>query len=44
VTEPVLGPFRRLIPPLGFLDISPIVVLLLLDLFQRAVAGTLLRV
>ncbi|MET0646770.1 MAG: YggT family protein [Pyrinomonadaceae bacterium] len=43
-TEPVLGPFRRLIPPLGFLDISPIVVLLLLDLFQRAVAGTLLRV
>jgi YggT family protein len=43
-TEPVLGPFRRLIPPLGFFDISPIVVLLLLDLFQRAVAGTLLRV
>jgi YggT family protein len=43
-TEPVLGPFRRLIPPLGFIDISPIVVLLLLDLFQRAVAGTMLRV
>jgi len=42
VTEPVLGPFRRVIPPLGMIDISPIVVLLLLDLLQRAVAVTLL--
>jgi YggT family protein len=41
-TEPVLGPFRRVIPPLGMMDISPIVVLFLLDLFQRAVAVTLL--
>lgn len=42
ITEPVLAPFRRLIPPLGMFDISPIVVLLLLDLFQKAIAGTLL--
>ena len=42
-TEPVLGPFRRIIPPLGFFDLSPIVVLLLLDLLQRAVFATLLR-
>ena len=42
-TEPVMGPFRRIIPPIGFFDISPIVVLFLLDLLQRAVAGTLLR-
>jgi YggT family protein len=42
-TEPVLGPFRRLIPPLGMFDISPIVVLLLIRLFQEAIAGTLLR-
>ncbi|MDT5157124.1 MAG: YggT family protein [Acidobacteriota bacterium] len=41
-TEPILGPFRRLIPPLGMIDISPIVVLFLLDLLQRAVAVTLL--
>lgn len=43
VTEPVLGPFRRLIPPLGMFDISPIVVLLLIQLFQRAIMGTLIR-
>lgn len=42
-TEPVLGPFRRLIPPIAFMDISPIVVLFLLDLFQRAVIATMLR-
>jgi YggT family protein len=42
VTEPVLAPFRRLIPPLGMFDISPIVVLLLLRLFQEAIRGTLI--
>jgi uncharacterized protein YggT (Ycf19 family) len=39
----VLGPFRRIIPTIGFFDISPIVVLFLLDLFQRAVIATMLR-
>lgn len=42
VTEPLLGPLRRRIPPLGWLDISPIVAILILWLFQTAVAGTLL--
>lgn len=43
VTEPVLGPFRKIIPPLGMFDISPMVVLLLIQLFQSAIMGTLLR-
>jgi YggT family protein len=42
-TEPLLGPLRRTIPPLGWLDISPLVAILILWLFQQAVAGTLLR-
>jgi YggT family protein len=42
VTEPVLAPFRRIIPPLGMMDISPIVVLLLIRLFQEAIRGTLI--
>ena len=41
-TEPILGPARRIIPPLGMMDISPIIVLLLMDLLQRAVAATLI--
>ena len=44
LTEPLLGPFRRVIPPLGMIDISPIIVLFLLDLLQRAVIATMLRV
>ena len=31
VTDPVLRPFRRLIPSLGGVDISPIIVILLLQ-------------
>ena len=42
VTEPLLGPLRRMIPTLGWLDISPLVAILILWLFQQAVAGTLL--
>ena len=42
VTEPLLGPLRRMIPPLGWLDISPMVAILILWLVQKAVAGTLL--
>lgn len=43
VTDPVLEPFRRIIPPLGMFDISPIIVLLILRFLQMAVAGVLLR-
>ena len=42
-TEPLLGPLRRMIPPLGMFDISPIVAFIILWLFQAAIAGTLLR-
>jgi YggT family protein len=43
VTEPLLGPLRRMIPPLGRIDISPLIAFLILWLFQAAIAGTLLR-
>ena len=42
VTEPLLGPLRRMIPPLGMFDISPIVAILIIMLFRAAVFGTLL--
>ncbi len=34
LTEPVLAPARRLIPPIGGLDLSPIPVLILLSAFR----------
>ena len=42
-TDPLLVPLRRIIPPLGLFDISPLVAFLLIWLFQAAIAGTLLR-
>jgi YggT family protein len=42
-TEPLLGPLRRIIPPLGVMDISPIFAFLLLWLLKAAISGTLLR-
>ncbi len=42
-TEPLLGPLRRSIPPVGMFDISPIVAFLIIWLCQTAVAATLLR-
>ncbi len=32
VTEPILAPFRNLIPPVGMIDISPIVALIVLGI------------
>ena len=43
-TEPLLAPMRRLVPPLGVFDISPLVALLILWLLKTAVAAVLLSV
>jgi YggT family protein len=34
ITEPVMAPARKIIPPMGGLDLSPIVVLLLIQFLQ----------
>jgi YggT family protein len=34
VTTPVLAPFRRVIPPIGGIDITPIIALLLIQAVQ----------
>ncbi|HYC99066.1 YggT family protein [Brevundimonas sp.] len=47
ITAPILAPFRRVIPPLGGLDISPIVALLAIHflriLFNRMSAPFLIQ-
>jgi YggT family protein len=37
LTEPVLGFFRRYIPPIGGLDLSPLVVFLILQVIRGAI-------
>ncbi|MCU1265632.1 MAG: hypothetical protein JWM21_1950 [Acidobacteria bacterium] len=42
-TEPLLGPLRRVIPPVGMFDISAFVAFIVIWVFQAAIQGTLLR-
>ena len=43
ITEPLMGPLRRYIPPVGMFDISPIIAFLVLWVLQTIVAATLLK-
>jgi YggT family protein len=38
VTEPVLAPIRRVLPSMGGLDLSPIVLILIIMFIQRVIA------
>jgi YggT family protein len=37
ITEPVLGPIRRLMPNLGGIDISPVILILIIIFLQRII-------
>ena len=43
LTEPVMAPFRQLIPPLGVFDLSPIILMFLLNFVQSAIHRMLIR-
>jgi YggT family protein len=38
MTEPILAPIRRILPPTGMFDLSPLIVLLILGAIMRYVA------
>ena len=42
ITEPILRPLRNVIPPLGMIDISPIVALILMDIIRQIVRAIIL--
>lgn len=41
LTEPILGPMRRVIPMIGMIDISPIVAIFLLNFLQNIILQSL---
>lgn len=41
IVEPYLGVFRGLIPPVGGMDFSPIIAIVVLNLAERLVVGIL---
>ncbi|PKO00714.1 MAG: YggT family protein [Chloroflexi bacterium HGW-Chloroflexi-4] len=42
LVQPLLNPFRRIIPPIGGLDLSPIALLLLIQLVETLILRLLL--
>ena len=42
ITEPILRPLRNVIPPLGMMDISPIVAMLLIGVIRRIIQAIIL--
>lgn len=38
-TEPILEPFRRMVPPIGGIDISPIILFVVLGIVEKIVLG-----
>ena len=43
VTRPLLGPFRRIIPTLGGIDVSPVILIILLEAADQALLPALVR-
>ncbi len=41
ITEPILGPLRRVLPSMGMLDLSPFVAMILLQIVGQIVVDTL---
>jgi YggT family protein len=42
VVEPMLAPIRRVLPPLGMIDFSPLVLLLLIQVLRSVLVNLLL--
>lgn len=41
VTDPILVPLRRVVPPIGMVDITPVVAFILVQLVERMVVAAL---
>ncbi len=44
LTRPILAPFQRLVPPIGGIDLSPIVAIVAIKLTQIVVVGSIAQV
>jgi YggT family protein len=43
ITEPILAPFRRVIPRIGMFDLSPLAAFLVISFLQQQVLPQLMR-
>jgi len=43
LTEPIMAPFRQIIPPIGMIDLSPIILIFLMNIVKAAIGSLLLQ-
>ena len=43
IVQPMLAPIRRIVPPLGMIDLSPMVLLILVQVVESLLIGILSR-
>ena len=43
LTEPVMAPFRQIIPPIGMFDLSPVILIFLMNIVKSAIGSLLLQ-
>lgn len=43
LTEPIMAPFRQIIPPIGMFDLSPIILIFLMNIVKTAIGSLLLQ-
>ena len=43
LTEPIMAPFREIIPPIGMFDLSPIILIFLMNIVKAAIGSLLLQ-
>lgn len=41
VTEPIIGPIRRVVPSFGMIDISPIIALIFIQVLQAMIRSSI---
>ena len=41
VVEPMLAPIRRVVPPVGMIDLSPLILILLIQLIKQVIISLL---
>jgi YggT family protein len=41
IVEPMLAPIRRVVPPVGMIDFSPLILIILIQLASRLIIGLL---
>lgn len=44
ISDPIFEPFRRILPPIGGLDLSPILAFIVIGLIQRLIVSLMVNI